>query len=395
MAIPLFWRLILGYAAILLISIGSSIYSIVQLGTLSQTARATIDTDYRMITEQENLTDALLSEFRYGGKYLITRSPMQHEQFDQFTRDFLRYLGIIKSSATSEDITTQLLRIEQSHLRYHGLFEQEVAYLTGGQPYAQSRYQQERDKILESSLSDLDRLKSLLQNHVHEKLGHMENAARTSRTIAIATSVVLLIMGTALSVRVSASIANPLRELKRKTQEKAFESDTILERSPIIEIQELYRALVQKEQNLRAAAQADTRLVERVTEELASQLISFKKKLKDLNAESQSTGASVNASSVDTLIRETDQLVQHCAELNASAAAKWEFSNLPVKLNSSATSDFVALGKVNGKTEIACDAPIVFARQKDHRIPEWCGNLVAHLLRRIRLHKTSANEQNG
>lgn len=395
MGIPLFWRLFLGYAVILLLSVGSSIYSIVQLGTLSLTARAAVDTDYRMITQQENLTEAFLSEVRYGGKYLITRSPMHREQFDQFKGDFLRYLSEIKSSASYEDVTTQLLRIEQSHQRYHGLFEQEVTYLNAGQPYAQSRYQQERDKILESSLSDLDRLKDRLQKHVHEKLAHMDDAARTSRAIAIATSFILLILGTALSVRISASIAIPIRALTRKTQGEAFDSEAILERTPIAEMQELYHATVQKERQLRATAQANTHLVERITEELASQLISFKKRLKDLKAESQSPGAPQRESSVEILIRDADRLVQQCAELNASAAAKWEFGNLSHKKDHSETNEVVTPGKFIGKTQKVIGDPMVSAQPQAHRISEWCRNRIAHLARRIGLRGTSANEQNG
>ena len=79
MALPLYWRLILGYAAILLLSVGASLYSIVQLGELSQTARAALETDYRTIAQQETLTDAFLSEARYGGKYLITQAPASYE----------------------------------------------------------------------------------------------------------------------------------------------------------------------------------------------------------------------------------------------------------------------------------------------------------------------------
>jgi CHASE3 domain sensor protein len=113
MAIPLFWRLILGYSAILLLTIGTSLYSIIQLSAFSKTARAAIDTDYRMIASQETLTDALLSEVRYGGKYLITQSPASYDQFLQFKNDFVRYLSGLKASNVSREILTQLSHVEQ------------------------------------------------------------------------------------------------------------------------------------------------------------------------------------------------------------------------------------------------------------------------------------------
>ena len=181
MPIPLFWRLILGYAAILLLSVGTSVYSIVQLGGLSQTARDAIDTDYRTIAHQETLTDAFLSEARYGGKYLITQAPASYDQFRQFKNDFLRYLGELKSAGVSGEITTQLVRVDQLHRSYHDLFEQEVRYLKAGQPYAQSRYQQERDKILENTLRELAHLKDQLEKTLHDKLEHMSGTAGAAR----------------------------------------------------------------------------------------------------------------------------------------------------------------------------------------------------------------------
>ena len=74
MRIPIFWRLLFGYSAILLLSVGLSTYSIIQLGGLSTTARAALDTDSRRIGNVEKLTDALLSEVRYAGRFIITHA---------------------------------------------------------------------------------------------------------------------------------------------------------------------------------------------------------------------------------------------------------------------------------------------------------------------------------
>jgi len=180
MALPLFWRLTLGYAAILLLSVGTSIYAIVQLGELSQTARVALDTDYRTIAQQETLTDAFLSEVRYGGKYLLTQSPSSYDQFRQFKNDFLGYLSELKATGTTVETSTELVRVEQYHQSFHGLFEQEVRYIKAGQPYAQSRYQQERDKILDNMLRELARLKDQLEKNVHDKLERLGGTARAA-----------------------------------------------------------------------------------------------------------------------------------------------------------------------------------------------------------------------
>jgi archaellum component FlaC len=218
MRIPIFWRLMLGNAAILFLSVIACLYSIVQLSTLSGNARAALDGDNRMIGYQEALTDAFLSQVRYGGKYIITHTDDRHEQLRQFKNDFVRYMGELKSLTQSEEIVTSLSRIEQLHRQYHELFDREVEFIRTKQNYAQSRYQQERDKVLESALSELQRLKMLLQTNLHDKLEGMDEAARTARQIAITMMLIVILLGTWFSFRISKSIVVPPKELKLTTE---------------------------------------------------------------------------------------------------------------------------------------------------------------------------------
>src|SRR5215510_9389012 len=92
MRLSIFWRLTSSYVVILILFVGISSYSIIQLGRLSSTARAALDMDSRLIGYQEKLTDIFLSEVRYAGKFIITRSDSLHEQFLQFKTDFLRVM---------------------------------------------------------------------------------------------------------------------------------------------------------------------------------------------------------------------------------------------------------------------------------------------------------------
>jgi CHASE3 domain sensor protein len=217
MSIPIFWRLILGNAGVLVLSVVASLYSIDQLSTLSGNARAALDSDHRMIGYQEALTDAFLSQVRYGGKYIITHTEDRHEQLRQFKSDFIRYLSELKSLQQSEAIATSLSRIEQFHRQYHELFDREVEYIRAKQNYAQSRFQQERDNLLESALDELQRLKTLLQTNLHDKLEGMDQAARTARQIAIVMTLIVVLLGTLLSLKISQSITAPLKELKLET----------------------------------------------------------------------------------------------------------------------------------------------------------------------------------
>ena len=209
MNISCFWRLLLSHLAILLLSTVACLYSVVELGSLSGKARKALDGNQRMIAYQEALTDAFLSQVRYGGKFLITHTEGRQEQLYQFKKDFLDYLGLLKFLGESEPIKTSLLRIERLHRQYHDLFEREAGYIRARQSYAQSRYEQERDKIVESSIRELDGLKAQLRADLHQRLEQVEQGARTARRIAIAATLLVLFLGTLLSLKISRSLTEP------------------------------------------------------------------------------------------------------------------------------------------------------------------------------------------
>jgi hypothetical protein len=89
-----------------------------------------------------------------------------------------------------------------------------VKYISDKQIYASSRFQQERDKIIESTIRELDGLKAQLRAKLQAKLEEIDQGARRARKIALISTLIVLIMGTLLSLKVSQSFTGPLRETK-------------------------------------------------------------------------------------------------------------------------------------------------------------------------------------
>jgi methyl-accepting chemotaxis protein len=325
MRIPIFWRLTLGYSLILLLSVAVSSYSIVQLGRLSGIARAALDTDNRMIAYEEKLTDAFLSEVRYAGRFLITHAASLHDQFRQFRHDFDRYMNEIKSLAASAEIKTRLSGIEELHLRYQALFDQEVRYVKAGQPYAESRFQLEKEKILESGLGELDRLKRQLQQNLHDKLENMEREAAATRTSAIAITLLLVGLGLALSLAISKGITGPLARLKvTAVEETEQDSGSSSEFYRIPEIQELSDALSTTQRRLRRRAEVNNAFVHTITEQFVIPLVSLKKRLTYLEAEFTEKATAEQKTTFDVLVQEIERLIQRSAELQGLPAEQIE-----------------------------------------------------------------------
>ena len=186
-----------------------------------------MESNHRIIDYQEALTDAFLSQVRYGGKYLITHADAHHIQLRQFKTDFLDYLARLRSRNDSHPITASLSRIERFHEQYHELFDREVEFIRATQTYAQSRYQQERDKVVESAIHELDGLKAQLRTNLQARLESIDHGARTARRITSITTLIVLIFGTLLSLKVSKNIAAPL--MKPTAAQPCFAMARLLE----------------------------------------------------------------------------------------------------------------------------------------------------------------------
>ena len=317
MRLSIFWRLTSGYAIILSLFVGISSYSIIQLGRLSSTAREALDMDSRLIGYQEKLTDIFLSEVRYAGKFIITRSGSLHEQFLQFKTDFLRDMGESQLLATAPDVKARLSRVEELHLRYQNLFDQEVRYVRAGQRYAESRFQQEKEKVLESVLGELDRLKRQLQRNLHDKLETMERVGHVARTIAGLTTLVLFGLSVALSFVISKSITTPLSKLKHITMHESDENlNCASDLARIPEIQEVCDALHSSKRKLQKAAETNAHFVDTVNEQFTIPLISLQKRLDYLNEQLADKITADQKVTFEVLAGETKRLIQHCTELH-------------------------------------------------------------------------------
>jgi CHASE3 domain sensor protein len=315
---PIFWRLLLGYSAILLLSIGLSAYSIVQLGGLSTTARAAMESDTRRIATVETLTDAFLSEVRYAGRFVITHAPELHDQYRQFHSDFNRYMSDLEALSASAEIQSRLSRIADLHLRYSDLFDREVKYIRSAQPYGESRYQQEKEKVLESALRELEMLKTYSQKNLQIKLEGIERAASNGRTLAIATTLVLVGLGFALCYKISKSITAPLLELQCNTAtEDRHHMDSGPDYSRIPEIQELSETLHRAKDHVRAAHESNAAFVQKISAEIATPLISLKNRLNHLNTTLGETATAEQRTILMVLADETERLIQGCARLQA------------------------------------------------------------------------------
>ena len=321
--VTIFWRIMLGSLTILLLSVGISFFAILQLGGFSRDASAVLNKDNRIILYEEKLTEALLSEVRYAGKFIITQASTHYEQSKQFRKDFLRYMAEIVTLTSLPDIQSRLSRIKDYHDRYGDLYEQEVRYLKNGQPYAESRYKQEKERVLDSALKELERLKAQLQQNLHSKLERMEKAGRTARKIASLATLIVLVLGMTLAFVVSKSITTSLVKLTQRIMSETEEDTGAVSRmSHVPEIERLSLALKREKDKLRDATERNADFVNSISENVITPLVSLQKRLGYLQTDLTQPVTQEQRTSLKILENETEQLIQRCVQLRLPPGMK-------------------------------------------------------------------------
>jgi len=192
---------IIGYASMILLMVGISGYSSIQMGKLSESANLALNIEQRMIDHSEKLADAFLSEVRYAGKFSVTNAAVYQDQFKQFKGDFDRYLAQLKSLPGPKAALQRLARAEEYHGEFNQLFSKEIEYISKKQPYAETRYREERERLVDYLLRELEAFKIDLHKSLQQRIGNIEQAALKSRRITLSATLLLVSLGVIFSCR--------------------------------------------------------------------------------------------------------------------------------------------------------------------------------------------------
>ena len=186
---------IIGYTSMLTLMIAIATYSAVQLGKLSESANLALNVEQRMIDHSEKLVDAFLSEVRYAGQFSVTHAAVHQEQFKQFKGDFDRYLVQLKSLGGPKAAVQRLIRAEEYHGQFHQLFDKEIDYINNKQSYAETRYREDRERLVDYLLRELEAFKIDLHRSLQLRIATIEQAALKSRKITLSGTLLLVSVG--------------------------------------------------------------------------------------------------------------------------------------------------------------------------------------------------------
>jgi len=227
----------IGYLVILVMATGVSIYAVFELGRIKEIASSMVLVDNDLIDLEDKLSDALLSETRYERKFIIVNDQSLVKGFRTARNEFMEILGRADSLVTDEHTVSLIKSIREAHDDYGTLFEEEIEYIGAGMTYLDLWFREEKDKVINAIIDDLNALKADSQGILFRKVGAIGDAGTKARSVAITITAAAVTLGIILSIIIARSIAAPLMIMKRKTREIArgvFEPDLKLASPPEI-----------------------------------------------------------------------------------------------------------------------------------------------------------------
>jgi two-component system sensor histidine kinase GlrK len=237
MKLTIFSRLAIGYAAIFAMIIVVSISVTIQFKKLENVTDSIITINNRMSSHNRKLMDSLLLLVNNEKKFILLKDPVIYEQFLKAKRDFDQSFRELMAVADSEQARKILGDINESYIRYQGLFDQEVESLKTGKRYPQEWYAMEKETETGKIMDGLRELKTYIENSTYSKLANLEQAGINARKVIFGITMLSIICGLVFSVFTTRSITRPLSIMRKKTKEIAggnYESDLHLSSPPEI-----------------------------------------------------------------------------------------------------------------------------------------------------------------
>ncbi len=243
MRISIFRRLILGYLFILAAVLAMGFFALYELQQFDKTTRSILNVDYKVIEFKKKLTDSLLSQMRYEGKYMVSKDPLLFQQFLLARSEFRGYLENVIGMMQEDSQKDLLSRAKAEYEAYQNLVEQEAQLVDSGARYSATVYKRAKEHVVDGILDELSVLAAFFQDRTLKRIKELGDSGADARRLAMGMAAIALLGIIGISFFITRSITKPISFLIEKTREIAtgvFKGDLRFSSPP--EIKELAEA---------------------------------------------------------------------------------------------------------------------------------------------------------
>jgi len=244
MRLTIFARLIISYLVLFSMLAGVSMYFIYNLSRFNQTTRAIILNDSSILEYSKQLSDALLSESRYDRKFVILKDETLYENYLQAKNEFNQLLNEALTKTTTDEIKDFFYTIAAQHQSFGRLVNVERELIRIAKSYPSDHYGAEKNKIVESIIEQLKKIRHSGEKNVFTKILHLSESGDRAINFSRIILVLALSPGVIVAFIITRSIKKPLDVMRAKTIEISqgnFKGDLEVKSPP--EIAELAAAI--------------------------------------------------------------------------------------------------------------------------------------------------------
>jgi two-component system, NtrC family, sensor histidine kinase GlrK len=388
MKISIFARLIISYAMLFTLLGGISVYFIHHLDQFNKVIRSIILQDTLVLEYSTRLSDALLSEFRNDRKFVILKDEEHFENSREAAYEFNLTLNDVITRTKSTEIRQFFTAIDAEHQTFTQLVQREQELLKGDQSYSPESFAEEKNKIADSIIDQLKKIRLASEKNVLGKIVNLNEGGKNAKNFFLIISCIALVTSLTVAFLITRSIKKPLDVMRAKTiaiAHGSFQEDLCITSPP--EIAELASSLNIMCQKLQEIDDIKSDFFSHMSHELRTPLTSIKvgteMLLEGLSGEltqKQQHILSIVAKESDRLI----ELVNALLDLSKMEAGMMRYQFMPtdlavlVKKSLDALAPLIEAKKITIENRIRVLQPVRIDRE---RILQVLHNIIGNAIK--------------
>lgn len=208
MRLSLFWRLVLGSLAIVLIVAGVNMYALAQLRQLTALNSELVSRHYPAIESSKRLISSVSIQLRNEKKYLILREATLLQEFDREAEDFQRRLAALLALEESEEGRRLLEQVGRAQLDYGAAVHEQARAAGAG-------YEHRRDALIGKIMDLLDAYIGLCDVRVGAVMAESRDRTVQAETVLQELLLASILLTLVLAGAASYSVLYPLRRVQQ------------------------------------------------------------------------------------------------------------------------------------------------------------------------------------
>jgi len=219
MRLSIFWRLTIGFVAIIALVSGVNIFALHQIRQITEFSNSLVSKHYPAIESAKWLIDSLYAQVRNEKKYLAVRDAGFLKQFDTDAREFQHALGTLLDQETAAEGQQILKEIETLHDDYRILFHTEARLEPVRTPKMSREYEAQRDAIIVAMTKHLEFFVDLHEASIGIVVNDSRRRSEQAGVVTRQLVIIALVIGLILAGLSTYSILAPLRRLQDHIRE--------------------------------------------------------------------------------------------------------------------------------------------------------------------------------